>query len=303
MRLNPLDEVRSTWVVGIFFFVFYFLIGSVYAVVLQTQENQSLFSTGELFTIESLLFAMTYLLLAGLLWWITFQQRDELAELLLNVPAPAEVPQYIGLAIGMIISALGFTYLMYYPLSFIAPDLVQKWLLDSPPLLYWDEQGHYWLGNMLAVLSAVILAPVVEEFIFRGYLLNRWTLRFGAVPAIILSSGLFAFLHPDMLGAFVFGVFQCLLYMKTRSLVGPMLVHFVNNVLAVSLEWLDHLWWSGFATMTMQDFYDQAAWGVFGLVVGLPWLWGYAQKNFQPLPVLLTAHQNGGQTANAQAIG
>lgn len=303
MRLNPLDEVRSSWVVGTFFFVFYLLIGSAYALVQQTQENQNLFSVGELFTIQSLLFALTYPLLAGFLWWLTFKQRDELTELLLNVPAPAEVPQYIWLAVGMIISSMGLAYLMYYPLSFVAPDLVQKWFLDSPPLLYWDEQGHYWLGNLLAIISAVIFAPIVEEFIFRGYLLNRWTLKLGAIPAVILSSGLFAFLHNDMLGAFIFAVFQCLLYMKTRSLVGPIIVHFVNNVIAVGLEWMDHLWWSGFEPLTMQDFYDQAGWGVFGLVVGIPWLWWYAHNNFKPLPSLLVAHQNGGQTANSVSIG
>lgn len=302
MRLNPLDEVPSTWVVGIFFFVFYFLIGSIYAFVQQVQANQNLFSVGELFTIESLLFAGIYPLLAGLLWWISFKQRDELVELLLNVPAPAEVPEYIWLGIGMIISAIGFTYLMYYPLSLVAPDLVQKWLLDVPPLLYWDEQGYYWLGNLSVVIAAVIFAPVVEEFIFRGYLLNRWTLNLGVVPAVLLSSALFAFLHADMLGAFIFGVFQCLVYMKTRSLVGPIIVHFVNNVLAVGMEWMDHLWWSGFTPMTMQDFYDQTGWGVFGLVVGLPWLWWYLQKNLQPLPRLLQAHQNGGQTATSVSI-
>lgn len=303
MRLNPLDEIPSTWVVGTFFFVLYFLIGSLYAGLMQVQENQNLFTPGELFTAQSLLFALTYPILAGLLWWLSFKHREELAELLLNVPAPAEIPQYIWLAVGMIISAMGLAYLMYYPLSFVAPDLVQKWFLDSPSLLYWDEQGHYWLGNLFAVIAAVIFAPIVEEFVFRGYLLNRWTLKLGPIPAVILSSGLFAFLHYDMLGAFVFGAVLCLLYMKTRSLVGPILVHFVNNLMAVSIEWMDHMWWSGFAPMTMQDFYDQAGWGVFGLVVGVPWLWWYVRKHFMPLPPLLLAHQNGGQTPESQAIG
>lgn len=302
MRLNPLDEVRSTWVVGSFLFIFYFVIGSGYAFLNQAQENQKLFSNGELFTLESLLFTLLYPLLAMVLWWLTFKQRDELTELLLNVPAPSEIPQYLWLAVGMIISAIGLTYLMYYPLSFIAPEFVQRWLLDAPALLYWDEQGSYWLGNLLAVISAVIFAPIVEEFIFRGYLLNRWTLKLGAIPAISLSSGFFAFLHSDMLGAFVFGVVLCLLHMKTRSLVGPIIVHMVNNLIAVSLEWMDLMWWSGFTPMTLQDFYDQASWGLFGLLVGLPWLWWYVHKHFKPLSPLLLAHEQGGQSANAQAI-
>lgn len=303
MRFNPLDEVRSTWVVGVFILVFYFMIGFGYAFLQQVQDNQQLFSPGELFTLESLLFALLYPLLALLLWWVTFKQRHELTELLLNPPAPSEIPEYLWLGIGMVISAIGFTYLMYYPLSFIAPELVQIWLLDVPPLLYWDEQGSYWLGNFLVVISAIIFAPIVEEFIFRGYLLNRWTLRLGVIPAVILSSGLFAFLHSDMLGAFVFGVVLCLLSMKTRSLIGPIIVHMANNFIAVSLEWMDLMWWSGFTPMTLQDFYDQAGWGVFGLVVGIPWLWWYANKHFKPLPQLLTAHEQGGQTPNQVSIG
>lgn len=303
MRINPLDEVRSTWVVGIFFFVLYFFIGSGYALIQQTQENQQLFTPGELFTAETLLFALTYPIIVALLWWASYREREQLTQLVLNVPAPSEVPQYIWLAVGMIISSIGLAYLVYYPLSFVAPDFVQRWFLDSPSLFYWDENGHYWLANTLAVMGAVIFAPVVEEFIFRGYLLNRWTLKFGAAPAVILSSALFGFLHNDMLGAFVFAVFQCLLYMKTRSLVGPIIVHFVNNVIAVCIEWMDHMWWSGFAPMTMQDFYDQAGWGVFGLVVGLPWLWWYAQKHFKPLQPLLAAHENGWQTPNNVSIG
>ena len=303
MRVNPLDEVRSTWVVGLFMVVFYFIIGSGYAFLQQVQADQNLFSQGELFTLESLLFSLLYLLLACLLWWITFKQRDELTELLLNPPALAELPEYLWLAVGMIISSIGLTYLMYYPLSLIAPELVQRWLLDVPPLLYWDEQGSYWLGNCLVVISAVIFAPIVEEFIFRGYLLNRWSLKLGALPAVILSSGLFAFLHSDMLGAFVFGVVLCLLYMKTRSLVGPILVHIVNNLIAVSLEWMDLTWWSGFTPMTLEDFYNQAGWGVFGLLVGVPWLWRYAHQHFKPLPQLLKAHEQGGQTPNSVSIG
>lgn len=303
MRVNPLDEVRSTWVVGLFVVVFYFIIGSGYAFLQQVQANQNLFSQGELFILESLLFNLLYLLLAVLLWWVTFKQRDELTELLLNPPAPAELPEYLWLAVGMIISSIGLTYLMYYPLSLVAPELVQRWLLDVPPLLYWDEQGSYWLGNLLVVISAVIFAPIVEEFIFRGYLLNRWSLKLGALPAVILSSGLFAFLHNDILGAFVFGVVLCLLYMKTRSLVGPILVHIVNNLIAVSLEWMDLKWWSGFTPMTLQDFYDQAGWGIFGLLVGVPWLWRYAYQHFKPLSQLLKAHEQGGQTPNSVSMG
>lgn len=59
MRFNPLDEVRSTWVVGVFILVFYFMIGFGYAFLQQVQDNQQLFSPGELFTLESLTLSFT----------------------------------------------------------------------------------------------------------------------------------------------------------------------------------------------------------------------------------------------------
>ena len=54
--------------------------------------------------------------------------------------------------------------------------------------------------------------------------------------AIIASSLLFGALHPDPLGAALFGVGMCLLYLRTHSLWVPIIAHALNNFLAWSLE-------------------------------------------------------------------
>lgn len=288
MKNNPLDQTRSALVITILFGVMIFL-PLLFYVSLPVKE----LSTGDTFTLENLLWVTSYPLIGWLLWLVTAPYQDELADSVLHIPGPDEMRGYVTLSIGMIISAIGFTYLLFYPLSLIAPDFVQSWLLDTPYLLYWDTEGSYLLGNLAGIIMAIVFAPILEEFIFRGYLLNRWTLRFGALPAMLLSSALFAILHPDVLGAFVFAIIMSLLYMKTRSLLAPMVVHAANNIIAVTLEWLDRSMLSGFEETTIADFHAYLWLGMICMVIGFPWLWFYVKRRFFPLGPLLLAHKKG----------
>jgi hypothetical protein len=49
------------------------------------------------------------------------------------------------------------------------------------------------------------------------------------VRAAVLSSLCFALLHLDLVGAFAFGMVMCVLYLRTRSLLVPILCHALNN--------------------------------------------------------------------------
>ena len=84
------------------------------------------------------------------------------------------------------------------------------------------------------ILAVVFVAPVTEEFVFRGVtvaVMRRW----GDWPAVILSALLFAFAHfsfqamPVVLtGGFV----MALLYIWTRNIWVTISVHFLNNLVA-----------------------------------------------------------------------
>jgi membrane protease YdiL (CAAX protease family) len=89
-------------------------------------------------------------------------------------------------------------------------------------------------GNLLlALLGLVVLPPLVEEVVFRGVLLERFTIKWRIGVAIIVSSVAFGILHADPVGAGVFGVVTCLLYLRTGSLWPGILIHFANNLLAL----------------------------------------------------------------------
>jgi uncharacterized protein len=82
----------------------------------------------------------------------------------------------------------------------------------------------------------VILAPLVEEVFFRGFVFNGLRGRMDWWWAAVISGALFAAAHLDplfLLPAFLIGILLAFLYQKTNSIWPGMIVHFLVNSLAV----------------------------------------------------------------------
>ncbi|MEO6527380.1 MAG: CPBP family intramembrane glutamic endopeptidase [Gemmatimonadaceae bacterium] len=131
------------------------------------------------------------------------------------------------LVILMLIS--GGSFLIYLPLSYVMPEFVERWLLSVPAgyLVKSPEQ----LARL--VVLAVVIAPVVEEVLFRGLLMQRWARRWGTLNGVLVSSALFAFGHNEWVGHFVSGVLFSVLYLHTRQLWVPIAAHALNNFIAI----------------------------------------------------------------------
>jgi membrane protease YdiL (CAAX protease family) len=89
-------------------------------------------------------------------------------------------------------------------------------------------------------LLAVLLAPLCEEFIFRGLLFGGLRRSMGLVPAMAMSAALFAIVHPplSMLPVFVLGLVTAYSYERTKGLIAPMLVHAVYNAAVLAFQLL-----------------------------------------------------------------
>ncbi len=48
---------------------------------------------------------------------------------------------------------------------------------------------------LYTLITSVVFAPIIEELVFRGVLFNRLKIRIGIVPAMLISSILFAIGH------------------------------------------------------------------------------------------------------------
>jgi uncharacterized protein len=91
-------------------------------------------------------------------------------------------------------------------------------------------------GLFVALTSACVLVPFVEELVFRGVFLQSASrhLRYGAV--VLVQAAAFAAMHEDK-GAMplLFGIALVAAWLALRSggLVAPMALHAANNLLAV----------------------------------------------------------------------
>lgn len=86
--------------------------------------------------------------------------------------------------------------------------------------------------STLLVVGALLIAPVLEEIIFRGIVLKGLLSSYGTKKAILLAAFIFAVFHgapSQAFGALILGLFFGWIYYKTQSLGTTILLHFVTN--------------------------------------------------------------------------
>ncbi|QOV87660.1 CPBP family intramembrane glutamic endopeptidase [Humisphaera borealis] len=100
------------------------------------------------------------------------------------------------------------------------------------------EAGGAWQNLMLIVLASV-WAPVVEETFFRGALVHHLRTRFGWIVSALLSSLIFAAIHPQgwtlIPGLMSLAIVFCAIREWRGSTYGGMVAHALHNGTLVSL--------------------------------------------------------------------
>lgn len=95
---------------------------------------------------------------------------------------------------------------------------------------------------ILLSISTIILAPIIEEIVYRKVLFIKFSKKLGIFVAAIVSSLVFGIGHDTLgiLGAMVFGLACCILYKKYENILVPMSVHFINNFIAGIFTCIDY---------------------------------------------------------------
>ncbi|MDI6504992.1 MULTISPECIES: CPBP family intramembrane glutamic endopeptidase [Bacillus] len=91
----------------------------------------------------------------------------------------------------------------------------------------------------IALISIVLLAPLVEEFVFRYAAINILTQKFKQTWSILISSLLFSIMHfdfPFIFGYFLIGLVLALVYVRTNRLLVSFVVHASMNLIVVTLQ-------------------------------------------------------------------
>ena len=113
----------------------------------------------------------------------------------------------------------------YYGINPEMQDVV-KWILE--------ENSIFILMSL--IFFGIIIAPLIEEIIFRGFLQSALKNYFGRRYAIVISASLFAAVHMDVFAFFqilILGILLGYLYEKTQTLVASVVIHILHNSLTL----------------------------------------------------------------------
>lgn len=139
-------------------------------------------------------------------------------------------PRYLGRSVGMFPACYGAAMIMQLLTLLLARLFVGTDVEDS------FNATQSMLSNdmpsaILRFIQAVIFAPILEEFWFRGLALE--TLRpYGNGFAIFVTAILFGITHANLAQFFyatVFGIFLAYVAIHTGSLIAPMILHALMN--------------------------------------------------------------------------
>jgi membrane protease YdiL (CAAX protease family) len=156
----------------------------------------------------------------------------------LGLVRPAAGPALIAIAV-LVVFLLGYDALTYL----LGRDIVTPFQVDT----YRTARDSGTLS--LLWLTFVVVAPVAEEIMFRGFLFRGWVRsERSAIPVILVISLLFAAIHVQydwfgMLQVFFIGLLLAIARWRSGSTLLTILMHMLANLWAtvesmIKVEWL-----------------------------------------------------------------
>jgi membrane protease YdiL (CAAX protease family) len=117
-----------------------------------------------------------------------------------------------------------------------AVSAVHDRFIHGPRQILFNVFPHTAAGTVLFLLLACLIAPVLEETFFRGFLFQGFAGSFGPLWGAILSSAVFSVVHWQvslLIPLFALGLVLCWVFARTRSLWTNITLHSTFNLIAV----------------------------------------------------------------------
>ena len=175
----------------------------------------------------------------GLIFYFIYRLRffgSELIQDAKNIFSIISPTSLVTTVLVNVFFSYGMLYLSIFAVKFIPGFGSLIGLFVAPVIVTNSLMG---LGGLL---STIFVSPISEELLFRGVFLNRLKLVVPTSFAVLITSILFGALHRygSVISAIVFGVCMCILYLKTHNILVCILAHFLNNLLAEILYYIDY---------------------------------------------------------------
>lgn len=137
----------------------------------------------------------------------------------------------LGVGCGLMLMSFLFNLVWAALLSFFG----QRAQVDLVPI-FAELSSPWWL-----LLAGIVVAPVVEELFFRGFLYAGLAERYSWQKAAVISSALFALIHLQPFAIapiFILGFIFAYLYRRSGSIWPAVLMHVSTNALGLGAAYL-----------------------------------------------------------------
>jgi membrane protease YdiL (CAAX protease family) len=136
-------------------------------------------------------------------------------------------------AIGCGLMIFSFIFNFIYNLVLLFKDI------HSP----FEVEGLFQSGASpwLIFLTGIVIAPLVEEIFFRGFIYTGLREKYGWIAAALISAGLFAAVHLQPITIppiFLMGLIFAYLYQRTESIWPAVIMHFATNTLGLAAAYM-----------------------------------------------------------------
>jgi membrane protease YdiL (CAAX protease family) len=171
----------------------------------------------------------------GILYWLHRQRKINFLKYIKLNKKPT--PKDVGLTL--------LVYVVYFVTLIVSVGIISSLIpsldVEQAQQLGFDDVTG--ISLIFVFLTFVVLAPVAEEIIFRGFLFRKLKGYLSLWPAVIITSFIFAVAHTEFFGdnplnfiaaidTFILSLFLIYLLQKTGSLWAPIFLHATKNCIA-----------------------------------------------------------------------
>lgn len=178
-------------------------------------------------------YSMELTLISGILTLVTFfvifkaRKKDPFREAGLTKLELPKIPVLIALGASLNVFITMAMSLIPFPAEWIDSYIESSEMLTG--------------GGIIAMITTIIAAPLVEEITFRGVIYSRLKGGMPMFAAMLLSSWVFGMMHGEVIWviyAALLGLLLAWVFEKYRSLTASIIVHFAFNLFGMLSELL-----------------------------------------------------------------
>lgn len=126
-----------------------------------------------------------------------------------------------------VFTAIAITPLLYAAILYLMSFLPEAWTSG-----YAEAASVYHQTDVIMMVAVVLIAPIVEEIVFRGLILSRLRRALPGWLSVVITALLFGACHAQiawMLYAFVLGLFFGFVDLKAKSIWPSLCAHLLFN--------------------------------------------------------------------------